>query len=127
MVLLGMQSRITEYNQENLRIETLEGGPPGKTTSLIRSFPSKVGVRVWDTNPRIPFSHAAGRSHRIRPTRSIRINKIAIEKKLSYILLLGQVARCTSPPLKPSSGPRPAEPPTQTQRHTPLRELGPPL
>ena len=51
VVLLGMQSRVTEYNQENLRIETLEGGPPGKTTSLIRSFPSKVGVRARTPNP----------------------------------------------------------------------------
>ena len=51
VVLLGMQGRIVEYNQENLRIETLEGGPPGKTTSLIRSFPSKVGVRAQAPNP----------------------------------------------------------------------------
>lgn len=41
-----MGSRIVEFNQENLRIETLEGGPPGKSTSLIRSFPSKVSVRA---------------------------------------------------------------------------------
>ena len=46
VTLLDMGHRIVEYNQENLRIESLEGGPPGKTTSLIRSFPSKVSVRV---------------------------------------------------------------------------------
>ena len=62
MVLLGMQNRIVEYNQENLRIESLEGGPPGKTTSLIRSFPSKVGVRARVSNPRTP--PAAGQSRR---------------------------------------------------------------
>jgi hypothetical protein len=45
VTLLDMGHRIVEYNQENLRIETLEGGLPGKTTSLIRSFPSKVSVR----------------------------------------------------------------------------------
>lgn len=62
VVLLGMQNRIVEYNQENLRIETLEGGPPGKTTSLIRSFPSKVGVRARASNPKMP--PAAGQSRR---------------------------------------------------------------
>ena len=46
VTLLDMGSRIVEFNQENLRIETLEGGPPGKSTSLIRSFPSKVSVRA---------------------------------------------------------------------------------
>lgn len=62
VVLLGMQNRIVEYNQENLRIETLEGGPPGKTTSLIRSFPSKVGVRARALNPKM--HPAAGQSRR---------------------------------------------------------------
>lgn len=34
--------QIVEYNQENLRITSLEGG-----SSLIRSFPSKVSVRAF--------------------------------------------------------------------------------
>lgn len=36
---IGMEERILEYNQENLRMESLQGG-----SSLIRSFPSKVSV-----------------------------------------------------------------------------------
>lgn len=39
--VLDMGHKIVEYNQENLRITSLEGG-----SSLIRSFPSKVSVRA---------------------------------------------------------------------------------
>ena len=40
VILLGMGHRVLVYNQENLRILSLEG-----TSSLIRSFPSRVSVR----------------------------------------------------------------------------------
>jgi hypothetical protein len=36
---MGMEGNVIEYNQENLRMESLQGG-----SSLIRSFPSKVSV-----------------------------------------------------------------------------------
>jgi hypothetical protein len=39
--VLDMGHKVVEYNQENLRITSLEGG-----SSLIRSFPSKVSVRA---------------------------------------------------------------------------------
>lgn len=39
--LLGAEKRIISYNQENLRVRSLDGG-----VSLLRSFPSKVEVRA---------------------------------------------------------------------------------
>lgn len=50
---LGLESLILEYNQENLRVSSLCGG-----TGLIRSFPSKVSVRL----PRISNSAAGSDS-----------------------------------------------------------------
>lgn len=37
--LVNCENKITEFNQEQLRVNTMEG-----TSSLVRSFPSKVGV-----------------------------------------------------------------------------------
>ena len=43
--LAGGEKRICEYNQEACRITAFDG-----KKSLIRSFPSKVGVRLCDSN-----------------------------------------------------------------------------
>ena len=45
--LLDSSDRITEYNQEVLRVRSYDEGK----TSLVRSFPSKVGVRTYGFEP----------------------------------------------------------------------------
>jgi hypothetical protein len=69
VTLLGYEHRICEYNQENLRLRSLEG-----KLSLIRSFPSKVAVRT-------PFCRA--RAHVHAPLFSL---VIAPPTALSYII-----------------------------------------
>lgn len=44
--LLGAENRVTEYNQENLRLRSYDG-----KSSLIRSFPSAVAVRAPCSRP----------------------------------------------------------------------------
>lgn len=41
VTLTGFADCIMEYNQEQLRVKSLDGG-----TSLVRSFPSRVAVRI---------------------------------------------------------------------------------
>lgn len=67
--LLGCQEAVVEFNQEVLRLKSFEEGK----TSLIRSFPSKVGVRSrsrpnepsfppkvkYSLNPKPALQHAA--------------------------------------------------------------------
>ena len=50
LMLLDMGHRTVEYNQENLRMRTLEG-----PNSLIRSLPSKVSVLCQAETPSIHF------------------------------------------------------------------------
>ena len=47
--LLGCEDRIVEFNQEQCRVNAYDGN-----SSLIRSFPSKVGVSGAHSNPRPP-------------------------------------------------------------------------
>ena len=51
--LLGAEKRVLSYNQENLRVRSLDGG-----VSLLRSFPSKIEVRLPpQTHPFAPYTH----------------------------------------------------------------------
>ena len=55
MRLLGCEDRIVEYNQEQCRVNAYDGN-----SSLIRSFPSKVGVSRALFKPGSHHKHARG-------------------------------------------------------------------
>ena len=67
VTLLGMESRIMSYNQENLKVRSLDG-----RVSLVRSFPSKIEVcakhNAYPHVHRTPFAHPL-HIHRTSKTR----------------------------------------------------------
>ena len=61
--ILGFDERVLEWNQECLRLRSLA---PGAKTSLIRSFPSAVGVRCENDSNAHPCNPMRERGGRLR-------------------------------------------------------------